>query len=184
MTPRHFTWMRRHLENNGIDPASHRLIHAAVSDRDGEAWFRPEPDASDAYGHRVCRRRAAAGERTSGERDDGDPLSRVRVQSIGLPGLLRSEPWIDLIHCDIQGEELRAIGSAMDELNRKVSRLLVATHSRGIHRRLRSLLQGAGWECRWDFRMRGRRATPYGDVWFLDGLLAFVKRSGGSESQA
>jgi hypothetical protein len=55
-----------------------------------------------------------------------------------------------------------------------VRNVIVATHTHRIHRKLRKLLTAAGWECRYDYRLRKRERTPYGDVQFLDGLLAFV----------
>ena len=50
----------------------------------------------------------------------------------------------------------------------------MATHSRSIHRRLRRLLADAGWKIVFDFRCRKWERTEYGDVKFLDGLLAAV----------
>jgi FkbM family methyltransferase len=168
MVPRHFDWMHEHLRNNGIDPGEHRLIHAAVSDLDGGAWYRPEADTDTAYGSHL------SGRATQTDPRKGD---MEKVPCIGLAGLLRSVGNVDLIHCDIQGEELRALGGSLDELCRRVRYLVVATHSRRIHRRLRALLTSSGWECRYDFGVRKRERTPFGDVRFLDGLLACVNRN-------
>jgi len=179
MAPRHFAWMKEHLKNNGIAPGEHRLIHAAVSDRDGDAWYQPEPDPSSAYGQRLCRRGAPASSGATGERGGLEP---VRVSCLRLRDLLRSEPWIDLVHCDIQGEELRALGDARKELVQRVGRLLVGTHSHRIHRRLRSMLRADGWETRWDFGVRSLGRTPYGNIRFLDGLLACVNGAAGQNA--
>jgi FkbM family methyltransferase len=172
MVPQHYEWMREHLSNNGIDPKEHRLIHAAVSDTDGEALYQPERDAHFDFGQHVIERRSARS--GGGERPPGDPLAPVWVPCIGLSGLLRDYERVDLMHVDIQGEELRTLDGAMEELCARVRSLIVATHSRRIHRVLRRRLSGAGWECRYDFRLRKRERTSYGDVQFLDGLLAFV----------
>jgi FkbM family methyltransferase len=172
MVPRHYEWMREHLRNNGIDPEEHRLIHAAVSDREGEALYQPEKDSHFDYGQYVIGRRARRPGKSETASDD--PLRPVWVPCIGLSGLLRDYDRIDLMHVDIQGEELRAIASAIGELSARVRRLIVATHSRRIHRELRRLLIEAGLECRYDFRLRKRERTTFGDVQFLDGLLAFV----------
>ena len=96
------------------------------------------------------------------------------VPCIALSGLLREFESVDLVHIDIQGEELRAIREGLDELCSRVDRLIVATHSRRIHRELRALMAGAGWDCRYDFGVRKRERTEFGDVQFLDGLLAFI----------
>jgi FkbM family methyltransferase len=176
MVPRHFEWMHDHMRHNGIDPAEHRLIHAAVSDRDGEALYQPERDMRLDYGQHVIKRQEG-GFGEGGGSAGADGLEPVVVPCIALGRLLRDFDSIDLVHIDIQGEELRAINDGLDELCRRARRLIVATHSRRIHRELRSLLNDRGWECRYDFRMRKRERTEFGDVQFLDGLLAFLNRS-------
>jgi hypothetical protein len=108
-----------------------------------------------------------------------DAAGQIRVPAIGLPGLLRDLERVDLIHADMQGEEGRAFPAAIDELNRRVGRLIVATHSRSIHRRLRRLLTQEGWQIEFDFRCRKWERTDYGDVKFLDGLLAAINPSRG-----
>jgi hypothetical protein len=55
-----------------------------------------------------------------------------------------------------------------------VRRLFVATHSRAIHRGLRELMTRPGWRVVYDFGYRKRVRTPFGDVQFLDGVLACV----------
>jgi len=166
MVPQHYEWMHDHLRQNGIDPAEHRLIHAAVSDRNGEALYQPEKDMHLDYGQHVIKR----GEGGLGQ-EAGDPYV---VPCLALSGLLRGFESVDLVHIDIQGEELRAIREGLEELSSRVDRLIVATHSRRIHRELRSLMARSGWKCHYDFGVRKRERTEFGDVQFLDGLLAFV----------
>jgi hypothetical protein len=187
MVEQHFLWMHEHLRNNGIEPAEHRLIHAAASDHDGEAWFQPEPDPELDFGQRLIRRRPAsptcpgAGPSEPGRgivERAGIGRRPVRTRSIDLRRLIAELEPLDLMHADMQGEELRALGHALPELNRRVGRLIVATHSRGIHRALRRLLVGSGWRTVYDFRCRARERTPFGDIQFLDGLLAVVNEGG------
>jgi FkbM family methyltransferase len=175
MVPQHFKWMHDHLRQNGIDPTEHRLIHAAVSDRDGEALYRPEPDMQLDYGQQVLKRGAGS---------LGNEDATYVVPCIALSGLLEDHESVDLVHVDIQGEELRAIGEGLDQLRRHVRRLIVATHSRRIHRELRALLDGGGWERRYDFRMRKRERTEFGDIQFLDGLLACVNTDLEADTQS
>ena len=163
MVAQHFQWMHEHFANNRIDVREHRLIEAAISDADGAAFYRPEDDPWLDFGQSVTRRRDAAGQ--------------IRVRAIGLSGLLRDLDRVDLMHADMQGEEGRAFPAAIEELTRRVGRLIVATHSRSIHRRLRRLLARAGWEIVFDFRCRKWERTEHGDVKFLDGLLAAVNPS-------
>ena len=107
-----------------------------------------------------------------------DP-QQLRVPCITLRGLLEKWDVVDLIHLDVQGEELRVLRHAQDRLNEKVRRVIMATHSRRIHRTLRKQFQESGWDCGYDFGLRTRARTAFGDVLFLDGLLAFVNRRAG-----
>ena len=152
MVPEHVAWMREHLHNNGADPDEHRILHGAVSDVDGEADYLPGAEVD--FGQRVTRRGAG-----------------VRVPCWSLASLLKDQPRVSLIHCDIQGEEGRVFRPAVQLVKRKVERLLISTHSNSIHRDLRRRFQGAGLETVYDFPVRSRARTEYGDVQFLDGLL-------------
>jgi len=178
MVAQHFRWMHEHLANNGIDVREHRLIEAAVSDTDGEAFYRPEDDPWLDFGQSVARRCGVSRDDSVDTEDsNNDAAGQIRVRAIGLSGLLRDLGQVDLMHADMQGEEGRAFPAAIEELTRRVGRLIVATHSRSIHRRLRRLLVQAGWEIVFDFRCRKWERTEYGDVKFLDGLLAAVNLS-------
>jgi hypothetical protein len=37
--PTHVEWMKLHFQNNGIDPAAHRIIHGAVGASSGTTYF-------------------------------------------------------------------------------------------------------------------------------------------------
>ncbi len=172
MVPQHFRWMEQHFRNNGIDPARHRLIHAAVSDYEGRAVFRHEFEAGLDFGQQISDRLPG-----SNGRDVERPRSAVgeTVRCITLRGLLEGSETVDLIHIDVQGEELRVLQHAWDEVDRSARRVIVATHSKRIHRSLRKRFIASGWSCRYDFPMRTRVRTELGDVHFLDGLLAFTR---------
>jgi FkbM family methyltransferase len=177
MVPHHFRWMHEHFRNNEIDPDEHRLLHAAVSDVAGEALYRPEPDRRLDFGQKVIRRVAGSVPAPPGDASVDDDAGRpIAVPCVTLESLLEEIGDVDLMHVDVQGEELRALGPAIDRLSSRVRRLLVATHSRRIHRTLRRRLRQAGWETTFDFGVRARERTPFGDVQFLDGMLAVVNR--------
>ena len=155
MVPQHVAWMKEHLRNNGADPNACRLLHGAVSGVDGEVTYRPEPEA-----------------------DFGQSVQRGAVDGIPVPcwsleTLLADHPRVGLIHCDIQGEERHVFPPAIDTLRRKAVRVLISTHRRGVHRDLRRRFEAAGFEVVYDFGVRARERTEYGDVQFLDGLLCF-----------
>jgi FkbM family methyltransferase len=170
MVPHHFEWLHQHFRNNGIDPAEHKLIQGAVTDTGGNATYIPEPDPRMDFGQTVVARGLAS----SAEQLDGQPNRPVQVPGVTLPDLLADLDAVDLVHVDIQGEELRVLEHSASVLDEKVRRLMVATHSRGIHSALRRQFAAAGWTGVFDFGYRKRVRTPYGDVQFLDGLLAFV----------
>ena len=167
MVPHHCKWMHEHFRNNGIAPEDHRLIHGAISDVEGHAIFRGEQDRRFDFGQTVTRRHA-------GRVAEADGSPENRVACFPLSGLLKEIGEIDLLHVDIQGEELRALVPALPELSRTVRRLLVATHSGRIHRSLRREFAASGWRKVYDFRVRSRERTEFGDVQFLDGILAVV----------
>ena len=155
MVPEHVAWMKEHLRNNGADPDEHRILHGAVSDVDGEAVYLPGTEAD--FGQRVRQRGAG-----------------IRVPCWSLESLLEQHARVSLIHCDIQGEEGRVFRPAVELVKRKVERLLISTHSNSIHRDLRRRFHTAGFEIVYDFPVRSRVRTEYGDVQFLDGLLCLI----------
>ncbi len=164
MVPEHVAWMKQHLRDNGADPDAHRLLHGAVSDTDGTAVYLP--DAEEDFGQRVNRRHGGGG--------PGPKTSGIQVPCWSLASLLRDQRRVQLIHCDIQGEEGRVFRNAVGLVKDKVERLLISTHSNAVHRDLRGRFKHAGFEIVYDFPVRSRVRTEYGDVQFLDGLLCAV----------
>ena len=160
MVEQHVRWMRMHFENNGIDPSEHRIVHAAISDRDGTAYYRPEENAWLDYGQTVVGRTEAKG--------------LVPVPALALTKVIEETGPVDLLHADLQGEEGKALGSAIEELGKQVRRIVCATHSRKIHRALRATFHHAGWSIVDDYDFRRRERTRLGDVQFLDGLLTMI----------
>ena len=164
MVPEHVAWMKEHLRNNGADPDEHRILHGAVSDMDGVAVYLPDTEAD--FGQRVQQRRAGTGARQDG--------AGIRVPCWSLESLLKEHLRVSLIHCDIQGEEGRVFRPAVELVKSKVERLLISTHSNSIHRDLRRRFRAAGFATVYDFPVRSRVRTEYGDVQFLDGLLCVI----------
>ncbi len=160
MEPRHFEWMRRHLADNGLDPDDHRLLHGAIDGRPGRVSFTPDPDPDIEYGLRI------------GGQPDGQGVIDVRAYT--LEQVIEGHERVDLMHVDIQGQEWPALRERGPLLRERVGRILIATHSRGIHRRIRRLFADGGWRVEFDFGFRTRVRTSHGDQWFLDGMLAVV----------
>ncbi len=153
-----YIWMREHLKNNGLDPEAHHLSQAAVSDHVGTSSYRSEGDESGDFG-------LSLGARSSSRRS-------VQVKCTKLGPMLDKYPRVDLLHMDIQGEELRVMEDARSEIREKVSRLFIGTHSSSLHRRIRKLLLAEGWSIRFDFPGKTGHRTEFGEILFVDGALA------------
>ena len=154
--PTHFEWLKLHFADNGLDPSHHALIHAAVSDADGETFFYVGNPA-EWYGQ--CITSANTG---------------YKVPKIALRSVLDPLGLIDLIDLDIQGEELKCCSSAIDLVDAKVKRLYIGTHSPEIETGLRTLLNGHGWKCLADYGLAQANETPYGTIQFQDGVQSWV----------
>ena len=86
---------------------------------------------------------------------------------------------LDVLHMDVQGVELDVLRASKATVDRKVSTLIVGTHSTQIEAGLRELF--ADWRPMFDFAMGRRNATDFGEVDFGDGLQVWInpaKRAG------
>jgi hypothetical protein len=81
---------------------------------------------------------------------------------------------VDLVDMDIEGQELPVIQSNIQELNAKVKRLHIGTHSKEIEDGLRQLLASHGWRCLLDYTLFSKGETPWGIVDFENGVQSWV----------
>jgi FkbM family methyltransferase len=184
--PTHYKWLRRHLLDNSIDPKQHRLIRAAVAERDGWVSFQ-RGDAADWYGQAIERGDPAAklagpasrlirwSRNTAANRTAfGHSARKVRrSRAVSLARILAPLDRVDLIHVDVQGAEAAVLEAAAAELDAKVARVHVGTHDEENEERLRTLFATLGWECRFDFPGRSQSLTPWGPVAFQDGVQSW-----------
>lgn len=181
--PTHFEWLKEHLRDNGIDPAEHELIMAAVNGT-GERVRFWVGNPSGWYGQAIApgpvgslKQRIAAwacsafGRRPSAE---GDDVNIVWVKAVTLDQILTKHDRVDLIDLDVQGAELDVLSAAIEPLNRKVKRLHIGTHSAEIEEGLRKLFSSHGWENVNDYRCPSVNPTPYGEIEFEDGVQTWV----------
>ena len=146
----HFKTMEQHFRDNGFDPAQHTLLHGAAGTEDGTALWAIPDDPSEVWGHRPVRKETGADEinaqddayrhDTVGER----PMQEVQV--FDVKKLLRQKPLWNLVHIDIQGWEANVVADAISELDTRVHRLVIGTHSRAIEGRLFEIMHAQGWE--------------------------------------
>jgi FkbM family methyltransferase len=184
--PLHFKWLKQNLCDNGLQPAEHTLIQAAVTDQPGKTLFYiGMPDggqdrADQWYGQAIARSYEQLRTKTT-KCYEGFPVLQlesgwksIEVQAVTLGGLLRDLDRVDLIDMDVQGEELKIIQSAIDEVDRKVCRLHVATHTPELQKGLRETLESRGWICHFDFPCFSTTETAFGTVRFEDGVQSWT----------
>lgn len=171
----HYRWMRRHLENNGLDPDEHTLIHACASDHEGVVPFLDSEDPSTFYGQREPEDRDVLPQGEAGQVVYGvDGRAYRCVASITLESLLRDVERADLVHMDIQGAEYRVVSTAIEAVQAKVARLLVGTHGTEIEADFRKLLGDRGWKRVYDFPRGTMLESEHGTIHFRDGCQAWV----------
>lgn len=164
--PTHYGWMIKHFADNGINRQDHRLINAAVSDKDGEVIFTKADDPSLHYGQLIVDRAEYA------ERFGHKAAPNTRC--FALATLLKEFDIVDVIDMDIQGAELSVVSACPAELSAKVRRVHIGTHGVELESGLRTFFRGLGWSCQWDFGTQGVRDTPYGSVRFEDGAQTWI----------
>lgn len=184
--PRHFEWLAEHLRDNGIDPAEHTLIHAAVTETGSDALFyvntKEGKDGGPAewYGQSLAKERdrvlAGGGSEYLGlaAQKHKSGWKSIAVPGITLREILRGRARVDLVDFDVQGEELKVISSAVEEITRCVKRLHIGTHSRRIERALRRFLPKHGWECIAGYKCFSSQPTPWGRISFVDGVQSWL----------
>jgi len=157
--PTHFQWMREHFRDNGIDAQSVHARQAAVTATDGKVGFH-------------------AGNKTAGM----DLLDQAiggshMVEAVSLATLLKPLKSVDLLHVDVQGAELDVLRAGAQELDEKVKRVCVGTHSRQIEEGLRSLFRSLGWKAMRDIPCFSTTETEWGVMAFNDGVQSWVNPS-------
>lgn len=136
--PHHFRFLRQHFEDNGFNPDEHILLEAAVGVERGVAQWPVMEDTSAEWGSRPIM-------------PDGDYLGRAfertkDIAVIPMADLIRRERHRDLVHIDVQGHEVDICRSCLDDLNERVSWIVVGTHSRKLDGDMLELMCGMDWE--------------------------------------
>ncbi len=163
--PTHFSWMLRHLAQNGIDPARHRIIRAAASHLAGPCWFRIG-DAAGWYGQSIVPDLDVPPEITA-QAPLWSEVSIVatrlqRVCSVDLRAVVSGLPTIDYMHMDIQGAEADFLEAYPELLQQHVRTVNVGTHSAQIEDRLRTLFHTLKWRCVHDVRLKSAAMVKVG----------------------
>lgn len=160
--PTHYEMMLRHLRNNGVDPADHAILHAAVTMTGEPAWFQTGKP-HEWWGQEVI----AHPENYTPPENSG----LTQVPGVSLARLLEPHARVDLVHMDVQGLERDVLGSAFAQMNAKVRRVIVGTHNSWVEGSIRELM--ADWMKEFDFPLSQAHDTPYGRVEFGDGVQIY-----------
>lgn len=165
--PDHFQMLLTHLADNGLDPAEHRLIKAAVGEADGTANF--------LTGHAAKWWGQSATNNPDWTHGHWPAARIVPTPQVSIATALEGVERVDLIDMDIQGAEAEAVRGSLDVLTSKAKRLHIGTHGHDIEDELRRLLSGAGWELLRDYPCLTEGVeTEYGPVDFQDGVQSWV----------
>jgi FkbM family methyltransferase len=153
----HFRWMDKHLRDNDLDPADHKLIEGAVAVHPGSAFLVDGPDPSGWWGQYV----------TSDSREIADyiPGSASRpVALVTLPDIMRDEGLVDLIDMDIQNAEKEVVPTNLRLLTRRVRRIYIETHQPDTHVICDSALRRAGWTILHSYPQNAQISTEFGPI--------------------
>jgi FkbM family methyltransferase len=182
--PSHFKWMAEHFADNGLKPAEHRLLEAAVAPSRGRVFLQcPHTDPRAHYGQSIdtasppdspsLAKRIA--HRLFGRAPVPSPQQAgVWVKAMTLEKVLAGLDRVDLIDADVQGTEADIFCPAIATLARRVRLVHIGTHDPAIDVKLREVFRAAGWKCRWDYGCNRTQPTPYGEVHFQDGIQSWV----------
>ena len=158
--PQHYQWTKRHIQDQGIPASS---LQAAISSRKGNLPFSSVANPADNYGQSLS--------------SSGNLLVETTTLDDAIPSYFDHQ--LDLIHMDIQGEELRAILGARRLLKRSAPRtLIIGTHAAWLNWAIKATLSPS-YNCLLDVKPRsGMVTTPFGVAFFpADGLMYFSLRT-------
>lgn len=156
----HIVFIRQHFRDNGLDPDQHRILHGAVAAADGIARFPRLSKPDEDYGAAA----AFDAAETPGKDTYEIPCWSVATLLKDLP------PIVDLIHCDVQGAEADVLAAAMDELDKRVRRMVIGTHGRAIEGRLLEQFSSRGWRLEHETTCTYRQLSSGALVLLEDGV--------------
>ncbi len=175
--PTHFRWMKLHLQDNRIDERHCDLHEAAIDAEDGTIEFLVG-NSGHWYGQSIWPPETRTHIPLKLKFAKSRLLGRIKlVRAVSLNSLLGPLQRADLLDLDVQGSELRVLTAARHQLNTKVRRVHIGTHSTTAEDGLRSLFVGLGWESKFDYPCGHESTTPYGKISFQDGVQSWVNSS-------
>jgi FkbM family methyltransferase len=175
--PMHYEWLREHLANNGLDPTEHQLWCGAVGASDGIAYFPKIDDPAVDWGAPAVSEQGMQDLLQAGKRVDRRGQEFREVKCYSIASVIAAFDRIDLLHIDIQGQELDSIRSSIRSISEKVRLMFIGTHDTVIDAELIRFLTRNGWEAKhiWPRDlMRGPDGRPAG---IADGEQFWINNS-------
>jgi hypothetical protein len=195
--PGNIDWIRRHMQNNGIDPDQQWIVPLAINDTIEPVFFpvgAPGVGSNNCYStnERAARMQYAEEFIASGKSADAlrnllmnnttgitkqvvsgyDFDAEIKlVSSITLEELLSPFERIDLLEADIQQSEILVFPPFIELLRRKVRRIHIGTHGRDVHAALLELFADNGWDIVFSFKPNSKYESSLGDFETNDGVL-------------
>ena len=173
----HLDFMHQHFIDNGLRPEQHRLIYGVVGTYDGIAAFPRLKEPTIEWGGEAIYTGSAnsAGRTPQRTIDDLEEVACLTLSSI-LEGL----PCVDVVHFDIQGSEADVIEQGIDDLDRKVRRIVIGTHGRDLENRLLHFLDDRSWTLEMDQACSYQQASPHKITLLRDGVQVWRNNRAGS----
>jgi len=185
--PVHVKWLAKHIYNNRINKYEYKIYDGIVGNSDEPVYFyvgqpgkQINSSAQEWYGQAKAKDYEKI-KHTEPGAYDGKPLvtyksgwKAVEVSQIPFKSILFEYNFIDLIDMDVQGDEYEIVSGDIGEINKKVKRLHIGTHSSKIESDLVKLLSHNGWKCLRNFHCGKTNQTPYGNIYFVDGVQSWV----------
>jgi len=101
-------------------------------------------------------------------------VKAIEIEQTTLELLLTNYDFVNLVDMDIQGAEFDVIKSSARQIDQKVKRLHIGTHSTEVEENLYSLLSNLGWKCLNNYPFQSQVSTPFGDIIFGDGVQSWI----------
>jgi len=185
--PDHFTMLNHHFSDNKLNAEDHVLLNKAIAVSDepvkfwtGESrvWYGQEIDHT-AEDPLSVMGKIKMGYRKFFGRMGILPVYEMNKTSVWIPGITLSSiladyEKIDFIDMDIQGEEFKIINQSLENLNEKVEKMHIGTHSSEVESHLETLLKAEGWENLNNYHCNQWNDTPFGKIFFQDGVQTWI----------
>jgi len=195
--PENCQWIRRHMQDNGIDPDDHWLVPLALSDHNDPVLFpvgspgtgaqncvaTNEPLAREIYASDIIAKgrvedalRNLLIHNTTGLTKDLIPghnfMAEIKLMSaVTLADILGPFDLVDYLESDIQQSEILAFPPFINLLTRKVRRIHIGTHGKDVHRSLHQLFDRNGWDIVVSYEPNTKFDSPLGQFTTNDGVL-------------